>query len=238
MTTHASILAWEISWTEEPGRLQSMPIHFSRVRLFVTLWTVAHQALLSVGFSRQEYGSPLPCALSGQLPDSGIKPTFPVTSALQVDSLPLTHQGSPDCDQQQSSEKWIQQVSVDKKEHRNFCVLSQLPSELRVLSSRVTLLEFSDYVGYLEFCVKVIFCLKLSITFGLFLFKNKLDDGTISWVLFKFSIKLDNILIGEMPMIFNPFIFWWDVKDSSFRNASFGDMLCSFISNEMLGATM
>ena len=33
MTTRASILAWEISWTEEPGRLQSVPIHFSRVRL-------------------------------------------------------------------------------------------------------------------------------------------------------------------------------------------------------------
>ena len=34
---------------------------FSYVRLFVTPWTVAHQALLSVGFSRQEYWSGLPC---------------------------------------------------------------------------------------------------------------------------------------------------------------------------------
>ena len=34
--------------------------HFSHIRLFATLWTVAHQALLSMGFSRQEYWSGLP----------------------------------------------------------------------------------------------------------------------------------------------------------------------------------
>ena len=39
--------------------------HFSRVWLFVTLWTVAHQAPLSVGFSRQEYWSGLPCHPQG-----------------------------------------------------------------------------------------------------------------------------------------------------------------------------
>ena len=35
--------------------------HFSRFRLFATLWIRAHQALLSVGFTRQEYRSGLPC---------------------------------------------------------------------------------------------------------------------------------------------------------------------------------
>ena len=35
--------------------------HFSRVQLFATLWTVAHQALLSMGFSRQDYCSGLSC---------------------------------------------------------------------------------------------------------------------------------------------------------------------------------
>ena len=39
----------------------------------VMLWTVAHQAPLSMGFSRQEYWSGLPCPPSGDLPDSGIK---------------------------------------------------------------------------------------------------------------------------------------------------------------------
>ena len=41
--------------------------HFSCVWLFVTLWTLAHQAPLSVGFSRQEYWNGLPCPPSGGL---------------------------------------------------------------------------------------------------------------------------------------------------------------------------
>ena len=44
---------------------------FSCVRLFETLWTVAHQAPLSMGFSRQEYWSGLPCPPPGDLPDLG-----------------------------------------------------------------------------------------------------------------------------------------------------------------------
>ena len=47
--------------------------HFSHVQLFVTLLTVACQAPLSVGFSRQEYWSGLPCP-PGDLPNPGIEP--------------------------------------------------------------------------------------------------------------------------------------------------------------------
>ena len=47
--------------------------HFSHVRLFVTLWTVAHQAPLSIGFSRQEYWSGLPCLSPGDFLDPGIE---------------------------------------------------------------------------------------------------------------------------------------------------------------------
>ena len=57
---------------------------FSHVRLFVTLWTVAHQASLSKGFSRQEYWSGLPCPSPRDLPDQGIKPTTPSAPALEV----------------------------------------------------------------------------------------------------------------------------------------------------------
>ena len=64
----------------------------SRVQLFGTLWTVAHQAPLSMGFSKQEYWSGLPFPSPGALPNSGIKPGSPT---LQVDSLLLSHQGSP-----------------------------------------------------------------------------------------------------------------------------------------------
>ena len=56
--------------------------HFSGVQLFVTPWTVAHQAPLSMGFSRQEYWSGLPCPPQRELPNSEIEPTSPTSPAL------------------------------------------------------------------------------------------------------------------------------------------------------------
>ena len=56
----------------------------SRVQLFATPWTVAHQAPLSMGFSRQEYWSGLPFPSPGDLPHLGIEPRSP---ALQADAL-------------------------------------------------------------------------------------------------------------------------------------------------------
>ena len=55
---------------------------FSRVQLFVTLWTVAVQAPLSMGFSRQEYWSGLLCSPPGDLPDPGIKAHDSMSPAL------------------------------------------------------------------------------------------------------------------------------------------------------------
>ena len=52
---------------------------------------VAHQAPLSMGFSRQEYWSGLSCPPPGDLPDPGTEPASP---AWQADSLPLSHWGS------------------------------------------------------------------------------------------------------------------------------------------------
>ena len=60
----------------------------SHVSLFVTPWTVACQALLSMGFSRQEYWSGLPFPSPEDLPDPRIKPGSPASPALQADSLP------------------------------------------------------------------------------------------------------------------------------------------------------
>ena len=51
-------------------------------RLCVTLWTVACQAPLSMGFSRQEYRSGLLCSATGDLPDSGIEPVSLMAPAL------------------------------------------------------------------------------------------------------------------------------------------------------------
>ena len=64
----------------------------SQVQLFATLWTIAHQAPLSMGFSRKEYWNKLPCPPPGDLLNLGIKPRFP---ALQADSLPSELPGKP-----------------------------------------------------------------------------------------------------------------------------------------------
>ena len=64
----------------------------SGVRLFATPWTVAHQAPLSMGFSRKECWSRLPYPFPEELPNPGIKPWSP---ELQADSLPFVLQGSP-----------------------------------------------------------------------------------------------------------------------------------------------
>ena len=64
----------------------------SRVRLFATPWTVAHQAPRSMGFSRQEYWSGLSFPSLGKLPDPGIEPRPP---ELQADALLSEPPGKP-----------------------------------------------------------------------------------------------------------------------------------------------
>ena len=61
----------------------------SCVQLCATLWSVAHQASLSMGVSRQEYWGGLPFTSPGDLPDPGIELGSPT---LQADALPLSHQ--------------------------------------------------------------------------------------------------------------------------------------------------
>ena len=70
-----------------------MPVYylFNRIQFFTNLWTVAHQAPLSKGFSRQDYWSELPCPIPGNLPHPEIEPASP----LQANYLLLSHQGSP-----------------------------------------------------------------------------------------------------------------------------------------------
>ena len=63
----------------------------SHVRLFVTPWTVAHQAPPSMEFSRQEYWSGLPFPSPGDLPNPGIEPGSP---ALWADALPSEPPGN------------------------------------------------------------------------------------------------------------------------------------------------
>ena len=95
MATYSSILAWEIPWTEEPGGLQSLGLQkgqtqqlnnnnmdfyvlviklftycaqsLSCLQLFLTPWTIAHKAPLSMGFPRQEYWNGLSFPSPGDL---------------------------------------------------------------------------------------------------------------------------------------------------------------------------
>ena len=60
-------------------------------RLFETPWTVARQAPLFTGLSRQEHWSGFPCPPPGDLPDPGIELASPAAPALQADSSPLSH---------------------------------------------------------------------------------------------------------------------------------------------------
>ena len=66
----------------------------SHVRLFATPWTVAHQAPLSTGFSRQEYCSELPFPSPGDLPYPGTEPRSPTLQADSLASKPLRQPAS------------------------------------------------------------------------------------------------------------------------------------------------
>ena len=73
---HGTLLnvMWQPRWE---GSLGENVKSFSRVLLFATLWTVAYQAPLSTGFSRQESWSGLPFPSPGDFRDSGIEPESP-----------------------------------------------------------------------------------------------------------------------------------------------------------------
>ena len=68
---------------------------FSCVQFFATSWTVARQAPLSMGFSKQEYWSELPCPPPGNLQNPGIKPSSLVSPALAGGFFPTVPPGKP-----------------------------------------------------------------------------------------------------------------------------------------------
>ena len=73
-------------------KVKSEIVSYSVVSDSATPWTVAQQAPLFMGFSRQEYWSGLPFPPQGNLPDPGIKPRSP---ALQADSVQSDPPGKP-----------------------------------------------------------------------------------------------------------------------------------------------
>ena len=67
----------------------------SHVQLFATPWTVAHQVLLPMEFSKQEYWSGLPFPTPGDLPNARIKPVSPVFPALAGGFFTTESTGKP-----------------------------------------------------------------------------------------------------------------------------------------------
>ena len=85
----------ELNWTILYYICARMLSCFSCVRLCAALWTLACRAPPSLGFSRQEFWSGLPCPPSGDLPDPGIKPASHFSCIGRPGFLPLCHLGSP-----------------------------------------------------------------------------------------------------------------------------------------------
>ena len=84
MTMKTQFKIYEVKWSE----VKSLRC----VQLFVTPWTVAYQAPPSMGFSRQDNWSGLPCPPPGNLPDPGMEPGSPYW---QANSLPSEPPGKP-----------------------------------------------------------------------------------------------------------------------------------------------
>ena len=111
---------WSFSFSMSPSN-EHPGLISSHAQLFATPWTAAHQAPLSMGFSRQGYWSGLPFPSPRDLPNPGIDPGSP---ALQADSLPSELKGKSDYDE------------VIFGDHRNYggeactwCTIPSFPDE-------------------------------------------------------------------------------------------------------------
>ena len=90
----------------------------SHVQLFVTPWTVAHQALPSMEFFRQEYCNGLPCPSPGDLHNPGIKPR---SFALHADFLPFELPRKPLCSRASKISSIPTKMAKTKNNHSAKC---------------------------------------------------------------------------------------------------------------------
>ena len=106
-----------LSWTHIDLICMCVLSHFSCVRLSAILWTVACQAPLSTGFTRQEYWSGLPHPPPRDLPDPGLNPCFLCLLHWQEGSLPLVSPEFPSADRKprwpisHASQCWMEKIN-------------------------------------------------------------------------------------------------------------------------------
>ena len=114
----------------------------------MTPWTVARQAPLSMGFLRQEYWSGLPFPSPEGLPDPG---TEPMVSALQVDSLPLSHWGSTHYTALGKTQ-WLSGESTGKRIQEQRQWQSMTHAERDALRSLEASAMSKDYLHFVDAC--------------------------------------------------------------------------------------
>ena len=108
-------------------RIQQVVVQsLNRVRLFVTPWTVTHQAPLSMGFSRQGYWSGLPFPPPGNLPDPGIEPVSPASPSLAGRLFTSEATGEVPLIHDMEAKRLLCSLPVISHMHGNTCHVSYL----------------------------------------------------------------------------------------------------------------
>ena len=142
-----------------------MPANFLQLLtpLFVTLWSVAHQAPLSMGVCRQEYWSGLPCPPAEDFSRLRIEPESPALPALQADSWAIR-------EAQHTLTSYVLYivVCISQSQSSQFSLSCLPPITISLVSTSVTLFLFCRYVhlySFLRFTYKqyyvifIFFCL-------------------------------------------------------------------------------
>ena len=158
---------------------------------FVNPWTVAHQAPLSMGFSRPKYWSGLPFPPPRDLPNPGIEPVFPGHLLhWQVDSSPLSHQGSPVCSVQSLSHVWLFATPWTAAHQASLSTINS-QSLLKLMS-----IESVMPSNHLIFCHPLLLPPSIFPSIRVFSNESALDIRWPKYWSFSFSISLSNEYSG------------------------------------------
>ena len=143
-------LSRRISFSSPLSLRVCMRSRFSTVWLFATLWTVAHQPPLSIGFSRQEYWSELPFPSPGDLPKLGVELASPVSPALAGGFFTTEQTGKP--------QKWSM---VESKSLWKFpsCDFGNIYSQIAFREEKFnTWIKTTHYILHVHACACVCVC--------------------------------------------------------------------------------